>query len=116
MAVQAVVTGSRALQATTAFGEDKIHPLGRIKASFAQFLRRKFLRAFAIFTDYTNQALSHDAVQSRDEIVRLDTHVDEAADNVGDVVGMDGSEHQVAGQGGLNGDLSGFLVADFARP
>ncbi len=30
------------------------------------------------------------------------------------VVGVDGGEHQVAGEGGVDGNLSGFLVADFA--
>src|SRR5262249_34584151 len=50
----------------------------------------------------------------RYEIVRLDTHVDEAADDVGDVVGVDGSKDQVSGERGLDGDLCGFLVADFA--
>ena len=61
-----------------------------------------------------HQPLRQDAIQRGNEIVRLDAHVDETADDVGHVVGVDGGEHQVAGERGLNGDLRGFLVANFA--
>src|SRR5208283_1311829 len=50
---------------------------------------------------------------SGDEI-RFDTHVHEAGDGAGGVVGVQRGENQVAGEGGLHGDLRGFLVADFA--
>ena len=61
-----------------------------------------------------NQALRHDAIQRRNEIVRLDAHVDEAADHVGHVVGVNRGENQMAGERRVDGDLRGFLVANFA--
>ena len=68
----------------------------------------------AVIADHAHQALRQDAVQRRHKIVGLDAHVQEAADHVDDVIGVDGREHQVAGQRGLDGDLRGFGVADFA--
>ena len=43
---------------------------------------------------------------AKNEVIGLDAHVDETADNVGDVVGVDGSEDEVTGECGLNGDFS----------
>jgi hypothetical protein len=34
--------------------------------------------------------------------------------HVEDVVGVDGGEDEVAGESGVDGDLRGFLIADFA--
>ncbi len=49
-----------------------------------------------------------------DEVVGFDAHVEEAAKYVDDVVGVDGGEDEMAGESGVDGDLSGFGVADFA--
>ena len=64
--------------------------------------------------DVAHQPLRQHAVQRRDELVRLDAHVQEAAEHVDDVVGVDGREHEVAGQRRLDGDLRGLGVADLA--
>ena len=45
---------------------------------------------------------------------RLDAHVAQAGDGAGGVVGVQRAEHHVPGQGGLDGDLGGFQVADLA--
>ena len=45
---------------------------------------------------------------------RLDAHVDQTGDRARRVVGVQRGEHEVAGQRGLDGDLGGLLVADFA--
>ena len=66
----------------------------------------------AVGTDFPDQALGGDTVQTGDEIVGIDPHVQESTENVEDVVGMYGGEHQMAGQGRLNRDLRGFRVAD----
>ena len=68
----------------------------------------------ATFADHAHQALGHDAVQGGNEVIGFDAHVDETADHVGHVVGVHRGEHQVAGERGIDGDLRGFLVADFA--
>jgi hypothetical protein len=60
------------------------------------------------------QALGHHAVEGRHQVVGIDPHVHEAADHVEDVVGVHGGEHQVAGEGRLDGDLGGLRVADLA--
>src|SRR5580704_2962037 len=109
-----MVSGSRTLQAADAFHELCANPRRRIQPGFLEFRGRVFLGPLAVSTDHADQPLRHDAVERRYEIVRLDAHVDEASDHVGDVVGVHGGEHQVAGKRGLNGDLRGLLVANFA--
>src|SRR5208282_2219455 len=54
-------------------------------------------------------------VQCGDKVVRLDAHVEEAPQHVDHVIGVDGGEHEVAGQRRLDGDLGGFVVANFAH-
>jgi hypothetical protein len=110
----AMITRTGAFETASTFGEDDVGPSGGIETSFLKLDRRKFPGTFAVFADYANEALGHDAVQSGDEVVRLDAHVDEAANDIGNVVGVNGGENQMSGKGGLNGDLRGFLVADFA--
>src|SRR5579885_1808237 len=110
----AVIAGPGAFQATGALGENDVAPGGRVQAEFAEFLGGVALGLLAIFADHANQALGHDAVERGNEVVRLDAHVDETADDVGNVIGVNGGEDEVPRQGGLNGDLGGFLVADFA--
>ena len=64
--------------------------------------------------DHAHQPLRQNAVQRGDEVVRLDAHVQEAAQHVQHVVGVNRGEHQVAGERGVDGDLRGFLIANFA--
>ena len=61
-----------------------------------------------------DEALGEDAVQRGDEVVSFDADVQEAAQHVDHVVGVDGGEDKVAGERGVDGDLGGLLVADFA--
>src|SRR5260370_24813562 len=111
----AMITGARAFQAPGALGECDVAPDNRIDAGFLQFLGGIFFWPLALRTDHANEPLRHDAVQSGDKVIRLDAHIDEAADDVGNVVGVDGGENEVAGGGRLDGDLGGFLIADFAN-
>src|SRR5258708_6363549 len=111
----AMITGARAFQAPGTLGECDVAPDNRIDAGLLQFLGRIFFWPLAIRTDHANEPLRHDAVQRGDKVIRLDAHVDEAADDVGNVVGVDGGENEVAGECGLDGDLGGFLIADFAN-
>ena len=61
-----------------------------------------------------HQPLRQDAVERRDEVVEIDLHVQEAAENVDDVVGVDGGEDEVAGERRLHGDGRRLFVADLA--
>ena len=58
--------------------------------------------------------MRQDAVQRGDKVVGLDAHIDKAADHVRHVIGMNGSENQMAGKRRLNCDLRRLLVANFA--
>src|ERR1700686_4512800 len=105
---------SGAFEAAGAFDQRDCRPHCGGESGFVQFLGRIFLRPLAIGTDNADQPLGHDAVQRRNEVIGLDAHVDETADDIGAVIGVDGGEDQVAGERGLNSDLRGLLVANFA--
>ena len=64
--------------------------------------------------DDAHQPLRQHGDQRRSEQVILHAHVDQARDGARGVVGVQGGEDQVAGQGGLDRDIGGFAVADFA--
>src|SRR5277367_6008823 len=108
------IAAAGTFQAAGAFVERNLGPLGGIEAGFFEDFRGVLDLFFAIFADDANQALREDAIQRGDEIVGFDAHVDEAADDVRAVVGVHGGEDQVAGERGIDGDLRGFLVANFA--
>src|SRR6202011_1355939 len=66
-------------------------------------------------SDLANQPLGQDAVQRRYKVVSFHAHVEESSEHIQNVIGVDRGEDQVAGQRGVDGDLGGFLVADFAH-
>ena len=70
--------------------------------------------AYTVFADGADQTLGEDAVERGDEVVGFDAHVEEAAEDVDHVVGVNGGEDKVSGEGGVDGDLRRLLVADFA--
>src|SRR5215471_12347774 len=111
----AMIAGAGTFQATSTFANRYVYPIFRLQAGFAQFIGSIFFGLLAIGTNDADKALGEDAIQCGDEVVRFDAHVDKAADDVGNVIGMDGGENQVSCERGLNGDLGGFLVADFAH-
>src|SRR6202044_445759 len=108
------IAAAGTFQAARAFVERNFGPFGGVEAGFFENFGSVLDLFFAIFADDANQALRQDAIQRGDEIVGFNAHVDEATDNVGAIVGVHGGEHQVAGERGVDGDLRGFLVADFA--
>src|SRR5215469_77194 len=107
-------SGPRALDAARAFVQRNFAPLLGIEAAGLQNFRRIVHFGTARIADQTHQSLRQYAVQRRYKVVGFDAHVQEAPDHVDDVVGVDGGEHQVSGQCGLNRDLCRFGVADFA--
>ncbi len=64
--------------------------------------------------EFSHEALGDDGAERGGEQVGFDAHVDQADDGAGGVVGVQRGEHEVAGEGGLDGDAGGFGVADFA--
>jgi hypothetical protein len=102
-----------AFDATCTLAEGEAAPFGGIHAAGDEDFVRVGDGADAVLADGAYQALGQDAVERRDEVVGLDPHVQEAAEDVDHVVGVNGGEDEVAREGGVDGDLGGFLVADF---
>src|SRR6266702_144490 len=65
-----------------------------------------------VLADGTNKALCQDTVQGGDKVVCFDAHIQEASDDVDNVVGVNRGENQVSCQSRLDGDLSGLRVTD----
>src|SRR3990172_3918453 len=68
----------------------------------------------AMQADQADETLGQDTVERRDKIVRLEPHVDQAADDIDDVIGVHRGKYQVTGQGRLDRDLSRLRVSDFS--
>src|SRR5712672_397467 len=103
-----------AFQAADSFDKLDLGPQIRIESRGAQHFRRIAYRPLAVHTYDAHQPLRQNTIQGRDEIVRFNSHVNETADNVGNVVRMDSRKYQVSGQRGLNRDLRRFIVSNFA--
>src|ERR1700674_585260 len=65
------------------------------------------------FENQPHQPLRQNAVQSRNEVVRLNAHVEKAPNDIDHVISVDSCENQVTGERGLNRDLRRLRVADF---
>src|SRR5271157_1849096 len=110
-----VVPGAGAFQTSRPFRKQETRNAGGIEPRLPQFIRGVLLWLFAILANHAHQALRQNAIESGNEVVRLDAHVDETPDDVRDVVGVHRGEDEVPGQRGLNGDLRRLVVADFAH-
>ena len=58
--------------------------------------------------------MGQDAVDGGGQQIVFHTHVEQTGNAAGRVIGMQGRQHQMAGQGRLDGDAAGFQVAHFA--
>ena len=67
---------------------------------------------FAAGTDATHQALGQRQLQGTGEQEWFDPHIDQARNGADRVIGMQGAQHQVPGQGGTHGNRGGFAVAN----
>ncbi len=111
----ALVAGVVALVA--ALGLEDLQGLGLLgsEADLDQRLGRDLGDGLAVGAQAADQPLGLDQAQRRGHQEGLDAHVDQAGDGRRGVVGVQGGEHQVAGQGGLDGDVGGLEVADLAH-
>ena len=79
-----------------------------------QYLRvARTIGSFANGAKHTNQTLRQHAVQTGNEIVGLDAHVQKPANHVDNVVRVYRGKNQMARKRRLNGNLRRFGVADF---
>ena len=66
-----------------------------------------------MFANLADQALGHGGAQRGGHKEGLHADVDETGDGAGRVVGVQGGEHHVTGERGVDGDLGGLKVANF---
>ena len=112
----ALEAGAAALDAAGALVEREVGVDRRVEPALHQQLRGwRGARTLQCSQMRAHQALRQHAVERRHEVVGLDLHVEEAAEHVDHVVGVDGGEHQVAGERRLDRDLGGLRVADLAH-
>ena len=71
-------------------------------------------RALFAIAEFTDEALCHIGATGIHNIVGAHAHGDEAWDAPGGIVGVKSGDDEVSGEGGLEGDLGSFVIADFA--
>ena len=76
------------------------------------FCRVRSIGFFAMRTDTAHQPLSYDTSQSGSYKERLYTHIDQSRDRACSIVGMQGTENQMACQCGVNADSGRFNVTN----
>ncbi len=69
----------------------------------------------AVIAQDAYQALGHDGQDRRGNQKGLHPDIHQAGNSAGRVVGVEGREHQVPGEGRLDGNFGSLLVADFAH-
>jgi dTDP-glucose 4,6-dehydratase len=108
-----LVAGVVAVVAASPLVEGDLLHLVAGDAELLEFLVGGEVGSLAVGTDGPEESLANDGFEGGGEQEGLDAHVHEAGDGRGGGVGVQGAEHHVAGEGGLDGDLGGFHVADF---
>ena len=86
----------------------------RREAQLLDHLGQRRVRLLAVRAQRAHEPLREDADHRRREQVVLDAHVEQAVHRRRRVVGVQGRQHQVAGERRLHGDLRGLEVADLA--
>ena len=95
-------------------GED-LRGFGRRESRVDEAFNRWLGRLPALAADAADQPLGADQMDRARHQEGLHTHIGEAADGGGGIVGVESAEHQVAGQSRLDRDLGRFQVAHFAH-
>src|SRR4051812_15559798 len=106
---------ARAATAGTADGFVRLEVEADVEAVGAHDLARDRRALLALLAQQSRETLGDDAVHGGADEERLDAHLDQAGDGARGVVGVQRREDQVAGEGGLDGDLRHLQVADFAN-
>ncbi len=98
--------------AAFAGGEDgAVHGAG--VAEFAEFFLGVGVDLLALGAEDADEALGEECTDRGGDEEGLHAHVDETHDAADGVVGVEGGEDQVAGEGGADGDFRRFEVAHF---
>ena len=89
------------------------HQLIKVPAETLQLVRLHRELLLAPVAQFSSQALGNNAVQRTADKERFDAHFDEPVRSSGSVIGVDGGKHEVAGQGGFDGDPGRLAVPYF---
>ena len=108
-------TGLAAHVAALAFVKRAALNRCRINANLYQFVRGRLILNFAVGANHANQPLRHHRLQRRRNQKRLCAHVRHAPQRFNRVIGMDGRQHHMPRETGLQTDIQRFRVAHFAH-
>ena len=86
---------------------------GRSEAELAQQRIRGRKSRPASRADPAHEPLGEHPLHGRGQQVRFNPHVHEARDGARGIVGVQGAQHQMAGERSLDGDLGRLEIADF---
>ena len=109
-----LVTRAAALDAPGAFEEPAAHFERRIEPRFLELRAGHLRRPPAVEADVADEPLREHAVERGHELIGFDAHVQKPPQHVQDVVGVHVGEHQVAGEGRVDGDHA-VVAADDKR-
>src|SRR5215207_5145684 len=68
--------------------------------------------ALAVLADAPYQTLRYHEIYGAGHVEGFDAHVDHTGDRTGCIVGVEGRQHQMAGERRLDGNASGLQVPD----
>ena len=94
-----------ALKASGTFPERHVAPFCGIESAFDQIVVGVGHQFLAMCANDAHQALSQNAIEGSNEIVGFHAHVQKAAQDIQDVIGVNGGEYQVACERGVDGDF-----------
>jgi hypothetical protein len=98
-----------ALRAALGVVERDVAAAGQLPhAELRDHLGQRLVRLLAVRAQLAHEPLREDADHGGREQIVVDTHVEQAVDRRGGVVGVHRGQHEVAGEGGLHRDLRGL--------
>ena len=84
------------------------------QAELFDYFRQRFVAFGMRCFDPPHQTLREDAVDGRGQQIIFHPHVQQSGNAAGGVVGVQGGQHQMSGQRGLDRDTRGFQIAHLA--
>ena len=93
----------------------KAAPLRRIEPAQHEHLLRVLHGVRAVRADCPHEPLGKNAIERRNKVVSLDTHVQKAPQHIDHVIRVDGRKHQMPGQRRVDRNLRSLRIADLAH-
>src|SRR5262249_11305214 len=109
----AAVACAGTVAATFALREVRPLDRSRVETESANFGFGRRKRRGALFADFADQALGHEAAGRGGYKEWLEADINQTRDGAGSIVGVKRREYQMAGERGIDGDSGGFDVTNF---